>query len=443
MAVECVSLQVECNMADVDPTAEPKPAGAKPRRGKAATRVDAAHRVSPEAGDNIVPMRPEAAEPVLAVAHADEASVATTIKQVRTQAAQLATHLQRQQTAVDHRESELNARLASMESEIRAARLWLNQRHDELAERSSMLDARQRELDEREATLTATSDHRKPRKAKPSAAVPDDARMAELDRRQAELDALSARLSDRFSTVEHARDFEHAMKALETRSQSLQKAEKLLAEERRQLEYQHEMLAQQRAQFSESMQAERTRLAEEQQKAAQQQSQTQAELEERCGELSAQQRTLEAMRGEIMRTQQEALELRLVTEETWARLCGRHHPATVAQTIAQLRLRLAEEHRHERSELTQQKAEVQLLAERLAEQHQKWTQQRDDMQAWVVQRQQDFERQAATLVAASRQLDEQRDAMCEERNAWQFERSRLLAEIRGLLSTPQRNQRAA
>jgi DNA repair exonuclease SbcCD ATPase subunit len=430
-------------MADVDPTAEPKPAGAKPRRGKAATRVDAAHRVASDVGENIVPMRSEVAEPVVAAVPAEETAVATTIKQVRTQAAQLATHLQRQQATVDHRESELNARLASMENEIRAARLWLNQRHDELAARTSLFDERQRELEQREAALTATSDNRKPRKAKPSTAVPDESRLAELDRRQAELDALSVRLSDRFSTVEHARDFEHAMRALEARSQNLQKAEKLLAEERTQLKHQHEMLVQQRAQFSESMQADRARLAEEQQTAAAEQAQAQADLERQCGELAAQQRTLEAMRGEIMSTQQEALELRLVTEETWAKLCGRHHPAMVAQTIAQLRLRLAEEHRHERAELAQQRGEVQSLADRLAEQHQKWNQQRDDMQAWVVQRQQDFERQAATLVAASSQLEEQRAEMCEERTAWQFERSRLLAEIRGLLSMPQRTNLAA
>lgn len=430
-------------MADVDPTAEPKPTGAKPRRGKAATRVDAAHRVSPDVGENIVPMRSEIAEPAVAAVATEETSVVTTIKQVRTQAAQLATHLQRQQATVDHRESELNARLASMENEIRAARLWLNQRHDELAARSSQLDERQRDLDEREAALSATSDNRKPRQAKPSTTVPDQARLAELDRRQAELDALSARLSDRFSTVEHARDFEHAMRALEARSQNLQKAERLLAEERGQLERQYESLAQQRTQFSENMQVERAALADEQQKAAAEQAQTQADLERQCGELAAQQRTLEAMRGEIMRTQQEALELRLVTEETWAKLCGQHHPATVAHTIAQLRLRLADEHRHERAELAEQRGEIQMLADRLAEQHQKWNQQRDDMQAWVVQRQQDFERQAATLVAAGRQLEEQRAEMCEERTAWQFERSRLLAEIRGLLSSPQRTNLAA
>jgi hypothetical protein len=433
-------------MADVDSHAEPKRASAKPRRGQA-TRVDAAHPVvaeSGESGDNIVPIRPPAAEPIAAaVGQPAEAAVATTIKQVRTQAAQLATHLQRQQAAVDHREAELNARLASMESEIRAARLWLNQRHDELAERGTLLDQRERELNEREAALAGANDGRKPRKAKPALNVPDDARIAELDRRQAELDALSARLSDRFSTVEHARDFEHAMKSLEARTQSLQKAESLLAEERRQWQQQHEMLAQQRAEFAECMRVERAQWAAEQQQAAAEQRQAQTELERRYGELSAQQQTLEAMRAEILSTQQEALELRLVTEETWARLCGRQHPAEVAQTIAQLRLRLADELRHQRDELERQRSEVRALADRLAEQHRVWSQQRDDMQAWVVQRQQDFERQAATLVDAGAQLDEQRAEMAEERTAWQFERSRLLAEIRGLLSAPQRNQRAA
>jgi len=427
-------------MSDVDASNHGQPAAGKPRRAKAATRVDTAHQVASQAESPSVEMPRMTVEPPAA----QTVSAETTFRQVRAQAAQLATHLQRQQAAVDHREAELNARLAAMENEIRAARLWLNERHDELAQRTSELDNRARELDQREAALTAITEGRKPRKAKPLTVVTDERRIAELDRRQAELDALSERLSDRFSTIEHARDFEHAMQALEARGQKLRQAEKLLADELSQLADHRHLLSVERKELAAAAAAERERLAEDLRRSEAEQAQARAELEKQAADVAAQQRALQAMREEILRGQQDAIELRLVTEETWARMCDRQDAAALGQSIAQLRLRLAAEHRRQRTELAQEKAEFTVLSDRLAEVHRNWSQQRDDFQAWVLQKQQDFERQAAVLVEAGRQLSLDREAMCEERLSWQFERSRLQAEIRGLLnSTPRRTNLAA
>jgi hypothetical protein len=53
--------------------------------------------------------------------------------QMRLQAEQLAAHLRRRQQELDHREAQLNSRIAKFESEARSARLWLEQRQIELA----------------------------------------------------------------------------------------------------------------------------------------------------------------------------------------------------------------------------------------------------------------------------------------------------------------------
>ena len=71
---------------------------------------------------------------------------ATTVEQVRLQAVQLAAHLQRQASTVDHREGELNARLAAMEDQVRAARLWLAEENQELEAHKADLDRREQEL---------------------------------------------------------------------------------------------------------------------------------------------------------------------------------------------------------------------------------------------------------------------------------------------------------
>jgi hypothetical protein len=54
-------------------------------------------------------------------------------EQVRLQADQLAAHLRTRQKELDHREAEVNARAARVESEERAVRLWYTQREAELA----------------------------------------------------------------------------------------------------------------------------------------------------------------------------------------------------------------------------------------------------------------------------------------------------------------------
>ncbi len=405
-----------------DPAADVPPSRSTP----AGTRVDTAHL---RPGDTSMSETPPA--------QPSESNVVEIVQQVRSQAAQLAAHLQRQQTAVDHREAELNARNAAIENQVRSARLWLAEQHADIAERQAEADRRGKEIAQREAELVLRAKPMLQQKTLSEQAAPEENesadRTAELDRRQAELDALAERLADRLAMAEKTEDAQHALRALEKRRENLERAEKLLSSEQSELERQRRQLAEERITFGEQSQALRQRLASEQQRAIAENDKTWRELKRQSDELAARQAVLERLRADLARAQQEALEIRLATEELWARLCGTMAPAALTRSLAQIRLKLAEEQRLSRVELAEQKTEVLALSARLAEQHQKLAQRREDLQEWAKERQKELEKQAGLLVNGQRQIEEERDGFQEKTQEWQNERFRLQQEIRRLL----------
>ncbi|MBI3837550.1 MAG: hypothetical protein HY288_06420 [Planctomycetia bacterium] len=404
-----------------DLTADAPPSRSTP----AGTRVDTAHL---RAGDGALIETPPA-KPA-------ESETAEIVQQVRSQAVQLAAHLQRQQSAVDHREAQLNARSAAIENQVRSARLWLTERHADLAERQAEVDRREKEVAKREAELVLQAKPmRKQKTSSPPATEEKEFadRKAELDRRQSELDALAERLAQRLARAEKTQDAEQALRTLEKRRDYLERAEKLFTDEQAELERQRQQFVEERTVFAEQAQADRQKLADEQRRAIGEQDRARHELKRQSDELAARQIVLERMRADVARSQQEALDIRLATEELWARLCGTMAPAALTQSLAQIRLQLAEEHRLTRVELAGQKAEVQALCARLAEQHQKLAQQREDLQTWATDRQKELEKQAGLLVTNQRQIDEERAGFKEKTQAWDNERFRLQQEISRLL----------
>jgi DNA repair exonuclease SbcCD ATPase subunit len=302
-----------------------------PRATPAGTRVDTAHL---RAGDVGV-VEALSAPPV-------ESAAAEIVQQVRSQAAQLAAHLQRQQAAIDHREAELNARNAAFENQVRSARLWLNERQGELAERQDELDRQEKDVAKREAEVVFQA---KPVRTQKSDGYPvaseaaDFAdRSTELDRRQAELDALAQRLADRLAHAEKVEDTEQVLRTLEKRRENLDRAEKLLSNEQAELERQRQQFAEERATFAEQTQTDRQHLAQEQQRAIAAHDKAGHELKRQSDEMAARQTVLERMRADLARSQQESLEIRLATEELWARLSGTKAPAALTQSLAQIRL---------------------------------------------------------------------------------------------------------
>ncbi len=394
--------------------------GSAVRPPPSTTRVDAAHVVTSDVPASV---SDPAARPA-------ELSTAIVIQQVRSQAAQLAAHLQRQQSSADHRESELNARLAAMENQIRGARLWLTERQTELSARQADLDRREQSLAAREAEAASRP---QTRRAADGPGRGTDAREAELDRREAEVEALAARLAGDLDSARSSEEVQRALRAVEARSENLERAEQLLASEQAQLARQNQLLAQERISFAETVAADRRKLADDQQRAAAERDRTQRALKRQSDELAARQAALERMRSDVARSQQEVLEVRLATEELWARLCGSMAPAALTQSMAQIRLKLAEEFRLTRTEMAEQKAEVQSLAIRLGEQQERLASQREALQDWASARQRDLEKQAGLLVARQQQVDRERATLDEKSEQWERERFTLQQEIRRLL----------
>ncbi|MEX2122208.1 MAG: hypothetical protein WD847_21695 [Pirellulales bacterium] len=117
------------------------------------TRLDPAHlvrqrRVEAAAG---VPL---AAQP--AAAH--QTGLADVLPPYRLQAEQLAELLRTRQHDLDRRESQLNARLAQFDEQLRGARLWLTEGRAELSKREADLDHREKEVNARSAQFHAAQE---------------------------------------------------------------------------------------------------------------------------------------------------------------------------------------------------------------------------------------------------------------------------------------------
>jgi chromosome segregation ATPase len=106
-------------------------------------------------------------------------------------------------------------------------------------------------------------------------------------------------------------------------------------------------------------------------------------------------------------------------------------------------VQLAEQQKLVRSELAQQKFEIQELSLRLTEQHHRLAERRSAIERYSDQRQQELAAQAARLVEQEHQLNEQIAELNHERESWQDERFRLNQEIRRLLRERSRPLHAA
>ena len=401
-----------------------------------ATRVDAAHRLADAA-------LPGAGQPEFAPAAAVEPEhqrAVMLVQQVRSQASQLAAHLQHQQSGLDHREAELNARVAAIESQVRAARLWLAERQTALAEREAELKRRESEFSEREFE-TRWSRVGVPSGVsagdEPSFSPAQDRHHAAEAAGRAAHDARSA------ATDETIRQLEEKLARYEERAQHLDKAESLLAAQHAQLEEEHRRLALDRQTAREQAEADRRRLAEEREAMLADLDQQKLAFRRRSDELDSRQAAIRQMQGEVARVQRETLEMRLATEELWARLCGTMAPAALTRSLGQIRLQLADQNRLAHQDLAQQKSDLQALAARLDEQHEKLARQRGEVQAWAERRQTEIEAQAAVLVSREQDLDRQEAQFKAQARAWSEERHGYQKEMRRMLRQLRQMEQAA
>src|SRR5688572_26929867 len=124
-------------------------------------RIDGAHRLSGTSepvegvaaavgnsnGKEVVGREHRRAKPVQQSIDSDDAAS----EQMHVHAGQLARHLQDRRRDVDQRESQLNARIAQLENELRLSRLWLREQSQEFTQRETEL---RQQLSEYESRVT-------------------------------------------------------------------------------------------------------------------------------------------------------------------------------------------------------------------------------------------------------------------------------------------------
>jgi hypothetical protein len=293
--------------------------------------------------------------------------LALTFEQVQSQAAQLAAHLCKQQSTLDHREAEVNARAAAVESQVRTARLWLVEKLEELAERTAELSAAASAR-----AQPAPSDHAPGSSERDGHAPPADARTTqdgspdsepaamfgtlrfwkqrhwqeEFERwrsarepaaegsaaiagaMQGPIMAGHDRTLDGSSTQagaagENERRLAAAERQLATRAAELEGRRRELAAEREALETDREALESEREVFVAERQADLHRLADQRRVMSEKLMRQRARLRRRRDDFDAREMALRQLRADLIRMQHQTLEMRLGAEEQWARLRGK------------------------------------------------------------------------------------------------------------------------
>src|SRR5689334_22946404 len=105
-------------------------------------RVDAAHTMGRAAAD--APDSPAEIGAAQGAAPPD-AEILEALPRLRVQGRQLAQLLQDRQRDLDRREAQQQAFAADVENQLRAARLWVTERQQELADRDAALAAREQD----------------------------------------------------------------------------------------------------------------------------------------------------------------------------------------------------------------------------------------------------------------------------------------------------------
>lgn len=422
-----------------------------------ALRVDPPHEASLQVREtlveNISSEQPllEAEEPTeTLIAAVMGENVAAEREHLQLQVAQLAAHLRERLREVDRREASLNARAGQLEADLRASRIWLQERELAFQDREQELQQRIAELEERPQAAISSSTQAQD---EPSAVVADweereqQIRLLEDDvrERRFEVDRQASALRHAQQIWQQQREREERQLVVEReqmtrelnsetalREEQLRLADALLREHLKKLDADSQALTAERAawdaQRQEKIEAIEILRAETEAECAE----LRVRLDARQEWIERQKGGLEQVRSEAIRLHRESLEMRLIAEQLWAQISGSLSPAEITQTVAQLRLKLAEQYRLDEQQLRQRKEDLLQVCEQITAQHHELEQLRAGLRDWANTRQVEIERQAATLVERELGLDALKDSFRRAEREWQAERRSYEQRIRDL-----------
>lgn len=408
-------------------------------------------------------------------------------EQLRNQAGQLARHLQLKQQQIDHREAQLNARVAQLERELRNSRLSSQEQVHSFQEREQALEQQVLELRQQlEAVASAEA----------SAANQEQRESIALKKRQAELEQAERRLlegqtrlateaesmrvaverlrvdraaaerelnvgrqelaiaraqlaqkeRDLLANVERHRasvaasvdnalahknrDDHAALNELREKEQTLATASCVLDEQTQALEEERHRFNDAQAAAAQTLAEQHTSLEQWKQRAEEEVAALREKLSRRQSRLDDTRKSLEQTKHDVHELHREAIEMRMVAEQLWQRLAKRGSVAELTTSLGKLRTKLADEFRLSHEELDRKQHELQSLAEKLDDKQYQVKRQRVELQEWLERRYEGIEEQAARLVARELELDQQQQAIQEREGAWDRERRQLQAQLR-------------
>jgi hypothetical protein len=371
-------------------------------------------------------------------------------EQLQLQVAQLAGHLRERLREVDRREATLNARASQLEADLRASRMWIREREVEFQERENELRRQIEELQERAAPRT---------EGETSELYDAETRLAELNEREQQLSLRENEMRERrFEVERQAAAIRHGQQLWEQqrsrqqrdlalsreqltleldarareREAALESGEAMLVEHALQLDRERAALLADRQAWELQRTREREAIEDLRASAEGELADRRTRLEARQDWVERQRVGLEQVRNEALSLHRQSIEMRLLAEQLWSQITSRLSPAEVTQSLAQLRVKLADHYRLEEEQLAARKNELVELGERIAAQHEELVQLRSGLRDWAAARQTEIEQQAAALVQRELALDSKEDGFRQDEHAWQSDRRRYEQQIRDL-----------
>ncbi|MEE8450526.1 MAG: hypothetical protein V3R99_01390 [Thermoguttaceae bacterium] len=423
---------------------------------KTKTRVDVAHQVVREESAAAEVDKSVGNDGAVDKSVGEAASGETTAEQLRTQANQLASHLRTRQQDLDRREAQVNARVALLERDMRAARFWLAEREAELKHRSEQLDEQQSETQERWGRFQSTEEARtqfEARQQQSEAALRFESQkiaaerealqqlnrqlLAAVERRRQAVESHAAKLLQCAQKagpelLARQREARHADEAIQARQMQLEQAETRLVEEQATVRQLRQQLHEARRESHEQTHAERRKMAAEHRQAEAELQKQREAVSRRSEHVDHCRKALEQLRAELGKMHRETLEIRLATEELWVQLSGAAPPAALIRSLGQIRSKLADHYRQANTQLYEQRTEIERLRDEMSGQYEKLVQQKHRNDQWMLTQHEETQQQASRLVAREQQLKQRQEELDEQAHAWQAERIEYQHEIRCL-----------
>ena len=403
-----------------------------------------------------------------------------------TQAAQLAAQLRSRQENLDHREAQLNARLARLEQGSRAARLWVTERETEITRRLEDLGAREksvatrlerlavaesalerkagelesqtkrceeieRRVTDQMAALAETRRRQEAESLRAEAAARADRQrivaereaslqvvrqaLAGVERRRVAIEAEGEKLRREASTpspdlLAREEELRRDQESLQGRAARMEQAEARLAEAEKKINRLWEDLRSRQEAIEEQARADRRQLAIEQRQGQTELKRQREALQRRSQEVDRSHSAMEQLRAELGQIHRETLELRLATEELWLKVSAAANPAEMTRSLGEIRARLADAYRDASDEIRRRKEDLESVRNQLAEEHEELLRKKHQFDGWAQRRQAEIEQMAQRLVDREQQLHQQERELANRAQTWELERLEYQQELR-------------